>query len=497
MSRRPSTVLVVLSAVAAIVSILPLWYLIDRAAERGWGQVRDEVFQRRTLDLLVRSLSLTAVVTVLCVVIGVGTAALVSLTDLPLRRVWRAVLVAPLAIPSYVAAFTWISWRPSLSGFWGATLVLTFVSYPYVFLPVAAAFQRVDPALEDVARSLGKPPWRAFLVAIAQVRATVMAGALLVALYVLSDFGAIGTMRYEAFTWVIFGAYRAGFNPSRAAILASLLVVVATLLVLGEGRARGRASAIAAGARRPRVRALGWRKWPALGAVGAIAAGAVGFPVGSLVVWLARSRTAEVDLGSVLGDLGTTVSVSLYGTLLTMALALPVGILAARSRTRVAQALERSTYISHALPGIVIAISMVAVGVRLLEPIYLRTPLLVLAYSVLLLPLGVGYIRSAVELAPVRLEDVARSLGRSSAQATRQITLRLAAPGIASGAALVLVTCMKELPITLVLHPTGAETLSMALWKHTTVSDYASAAPYAVVLVAVSAIPTYVLGRSR
>jgi iron(III) transport system permease protein len=150
--------------------------------------------------------------------------------------------------------------------------------------------------------------------------------------------------------------------------------------------------------------------------------------------------------------------------------------------------------VAHGLPGIVIAISMVSVGVLLLRPIYQREPLLILAYAVLFIPLAVGSVRAAVESTPLRTEEVARSLGRSPLRAFATVTAHAAAPGIAAGAALVLLTCMKELPVTLLLHPTGTQTLATRLWGHSFVSDYSSAAPYAVALLIFAAIPTALLG---
>ena len=130
----------------------------------------------------------------------------------------------------------------------------------------------------------------------------------------------------------------------------------------------------------------------------------------------------------------------------------------------------------------------------LLHPIYQRAPLLILAYAVLLIPLAVGSVRAAVEASPVRLDEVAQSLGRSPVRAFASVTVRNAAPGIAAAAALVLLTCMKELPVTLLLHPTGTDTLATRLWGHSFVRDYSSAAPYAVALVVFAAIPTAALG---
>lgn len=485
---------------AGAVAVLPLWYLLREALAEGWESLWAEVWSGSTAALLGRSLALVASVTAACAVLGVGAAVLVVRSDLPFRRVLSVVLAMPLAVPSFVAAFAWISWRPSLAGFWGAMLVLTTVSYPFVFLPVAASLRRLDPAQEEVARSLGRSPGRVLLsVALPQIRTPATAGALLVALYVLSDFGAVGTMRYEAFTWVIYGAFRAGFDPSRAAVLACILVLVALALVAGETFARGRGeqNRVGAGvARAQQQLALGRWKWPALGSVALLVGAGLAFPVVSVLVWFTRGVSAGIAWDEFGSALGSTVAVAVLGAVVTMALAVPLGILSARHRGAAVTALERSVYVAHGLPGIVVALSLVFVGVTVLRPLYQSTPMLTLAYAVLFLPLAVGSVRSSVLQSPVQLEEVGHSLGKGRWGVLFHVTLPLAAPGIGAGTALVMLAIVKELPATLLLHPTGMETLAMNLWSETTVGRYAAAAPAALALMLLSSVPTWILTRT-
>jgi iron(III) transport system permease protein len=460
--------------------------------------VLDELLAPRTFALITRSLALVVVVTGLCVLIGTTLAVLITRTTLRRSRLLAVALALPMAIPSYVAAYLWISALPELEGFWGAVLVLTLVSYPYVLLPVTAALHRIDPAHEEVARSLGRSS-RAVLfgVTLRQCRAAIAAGGLLVGLYVLSDFGAVGTMRYESFTWVIYGAYRAGFNPSRAAILSVVLLVFATILVIAEARARGRAAAyrMGAGVARP-APALALRPAALMAAlllIGVVLLAGLVFPIVELGRSMAAGTGAAPTWDIVGAAVAASLSLSLSAALATTLMALPVALLAARYTSRSAAVIERLTFLTHALPGIVVAIAGVYLGVRLLRPFYQTAPLLVLAYVVLFLPLAIGSIRAAVESSPPRLEEVATSLGRGQLSAFLAVTARLAAPGVAAGAALVFLACMKELPATLLLHPTGTETLATGLWKFTSVSDYGAAAPYAAALVLFAAVPTAVL----
>lgn len=498
-THRPPAVLLVPALVAAAVALLPLAYLIVRTAEAGWPAIVDILWRERTLTLVVRSLGLAAAVTGASAVVGVGLAWLVTRTDLPGRRAWAVAAALPLAMPSFVAAYAWVSVAPGIAGFWGTFLVLTACTYPYVYLPVVAALRRADPALEEVSRSLGRNAWQTWLtVTTRQVRPATAAGALLVALYALSDFGTPSLMRYDVFTRVIHTSYRASFDRTPAAVLSLVLVAITVAITVAEARTRGRAeqSRVGSGsARRARPVLLGRTGTPlALLATSGVAAVSLAFPVAVLGYWVARGQSAGVDWGRLVPAAGATLWVALLGAVAATALAIPVGVLAARYRGRT-RWIEHATWAGHALPGIVVALALVFLGIRFAQPIYQRTPLLVLAYTVLFLPIAVASVRAAVAQSPPALAEVARSLGRRPLEVLRDVTLPLAAPGVAAGFALVMLTAMKELPATLLLRPTGMDTLATRLWTETGVGAYAAAAPYAVALVVLAAVPTFLLSQ--
>jgi iron(III) transport system permease protein len=484
---------------AALVALLPLVYLVVRTAEAGWPRIAEVLLRERTASLVLRSLTLTALVTVACFLIGVTLALIVTRTDMPGRRVVAALAPLPLAVPSYVFAFGWIGAFPQLTGLLGAVVVLTACSYPFVYLPVVAALRALDPAQEEVSRSLGKGALATLLqVTVRQVRPAAAAGSLLVALYVLSDFGAVSLLRYDVFTRVIHTSYRASFDRTPAAVLSIVLVTVTVALSLAEGRARSGVEQARTGsgvARTARPWALGWWRRPAQAFTAAVLGLALGFPVASLGYWVWRGQQVGVDLERLAASTVATVAVSALAAVVTVALAVPVGVLAARHRGRLVRLIEVSTFAGHALPGIVVALALVFFGIRVVPGIYQQLPLLVLAYTVLFLPAAVVAVRSSVALSSPRVEEVARSLGHSPLQVLRSVTLPIAAPGVAAGAALVMLTTMKELPATLLLHPTGMDTLATSLWSQTGVGAFAGAAPYAAMLVAVAAVPTMLLGR--
>lgn len=500
-STRAPWVLLGPACLAGALALLPLGYLAVRALEHGTGFAWSVVTTEATALLMGRSLALAAVVVPACLLLGISLAWLTVRTALPGARAWSVAVTLPLAVPSYVAAFAWLSAVPGIAGFAGSAVTLTLVSYPYVHLPVTAALRGIDPAQEEASRSLGAGPARTFLrVTLPQLRPAAAGGALLVALYVLSDFGAVSLMRYDTFTRGIYTSYQASFDRTPAAALSVVLVVMTVALVALETRTRGRRGHARTGsgtARPPVPVPLGRMSAPALAWCGTVVAVAVAFPLATLAYWLTTGNRSTWDPAGLANTAGVTLAVAAAGAGLTAALALPVGVVAARHRGRLPDLLEQAAYAGHALPGITVALAMVFFAVRYAAPLYQELPLLVCAYAVLFLPLAVAATRAAVLQSPPALEDVARSLGRGPLGVLRAVTVPLAAPGVAAGTALTFVVCMKELPATLLLRPTGMDTLATRLWTETGVASYADAAPYAAALILLAAVPSYLLGRQR
>jgi iron(III) transport system permease protein len=493
----PRPALLAASVAALAVALIPLVYLAVRTAGAGAARIVEEIWTGRVALLAGRSLALAAVVTVGCVLVGVGSAFLVTRTDLPARRAFGVLAALPLAVPTYLAAFAWVSTVDRFEGFWPAALVLILCSYPYVFLPVAAALAGADPAQEEVSRSLGRGAWRTFTgVTLRQVRPATAGGALLVALYVLSDFGAVSIVRVDTFTRAIFVAFDLGFDRTGALVLSCVLVALTALLLTGENatRRRGARYARLGGARRqPSRLALGRAGPVAVAGLAGVAGLALGVPAASLARRLFSGASRPGALAEVATAAANSLSLSLAGAALTMLLALPLGLLAARSPGPVTTVLERLSYLSHALPGVVIGLSLVFFGINVAYPLYQSVWLLALGYAALFLPLAVAAVSGAAGQSPPALEEVARSLGRGPVAVLRTVTLPLTLPGIGAGATLVFLTCMKELPATLLLRPTGTDTLATELWSSTSVGSYAAAAPYAALLVVLSSVPTWLL----
>jgi iron(III) transport system permease protein len=496
---RPPALLVLAAAAVALLTLVPLGFVAYEAVQTGWSEASRLVFRPRTADLLWNTIRLTAGSVALSLLLGVVAAWLVERSDLPGRRVWTVLLVAPLAVPSFVNAFGWVSITPGMDGYAAAVTITTLSYFPLVFLPAAAALRGLDPGLEESAYSLGLGRWAAFArVVLPQLRPALLGGGLLVSLHLLSEFGALVLLRYPTFTTAIYDQFQSSFNSSAATMLAGVLVLLCLALLLADLGLRGRSryARIGGGAPRPVARArLGRAVWPVLAGLAALVVLALGVPIGSILRWLVAGSSTGIDRHMLLQATGTSLSLGAVAAGVTVLLAVPPAWLAVRHRGRVSTALERSTYVSSALPGIVVALALVTISIRAAKPLYQTAPLLIAGYAILFLPRAVVTARAALAQAPPVLDAVAHSLGEGTLGTLRRVTLPLIAPGLGAGAALVFLAVVTELTATLLLSPLGTRTLATEFWNQSNSLAYGAAAPYAALLVLLSAPATYLLTR--
>jgi ABC-type Fe3+ transport system, permease component len=202
--------------------------------------------------------------------------------------------------------------------------------------------------------------------------------------------------------------------------------------------------------------------------------------------WLIAGGAQVWQMDELLPALEQTLLLGVAGAALTTCAAIPIAWLSIRSPGRLQRVLESCNYITSSLPGIVVALALVTVTIHFARPIYQTTVTVLLAYLLMFLPRALVSLRAGIAQAPVELENMARSLGRSPARALWLITLRLAAPGAAAGAALVFLAITNELTATLLLAPNGTRTLATGFWAMTSEIDYAAAAPYALLMILLS-----------
>ncbi|HEY8570313.1 iron ABC transporter permease [Microbulbifer sp.] len=475
-----------LALVIALMALVPVGVLFGLASDEV------QLFDAHNLRVLTNTLLLMVFTVLGSIVIGVPLALLTAYVQMPWRRLWLILLAAPLAIPSYIGAFTLYAAFgrggeiesllglpvPSLDGLPGATLVMILYSYPFVMLTTRASLLSLDASLVNAARTLGMTLgvslWR---VVLPRVVTGIAAGGLLVALYTLSDFGTPAIMRLDTFTRVIFVEYNA-FGLSQAAMLSLQLLVIVGLVLFLESRVRG--------SRERPGRHL--TIWPGRGQQLAIALSvvpvlvlAIVLPLGVFGVWLAREGTEGFEFSYA----WNSVHASFLAAVFAVVLAVPVAHAAIAGRA--GRLMERMTYFGFGVPGIVMGTALVYVGLQL-PFLYQTLGLLVLAYVLRFLPLAVSSVRSTAEGLDPSLVKAARVLGASPREAFQRITLPLTVRGMVAGAALVFLEAMRELPATLMLGPTGFETLATYLWRMYEAGYFGRAAIPGLLLVLMSAL---------
>ncbi|MGH2512202.1 MAG: ABC transporter permease, partial [Candidatus Limnocylindrales bacterium] len=342
---------------------------------------------------------------------------------LPGHRAWTVLLVLPIAIPDFVAGYAWHTIAPTADPLLAATVVMTLGTYPLVYLPVAAALRRSDPAYEESAYSLGVGQFATFRrVTLPMIRTAILGGCTLVALVVISEYGAFEIVRFQTFTTEIFTEFQ--FDPPAASILSVPLALLAVVVLGASGLLAGRARADRVAPRRLAGKArLGRTTWPIVVALGCPVVAGIGVPVGTLLFWMARGQhTTLPPAATLLGATWATIVYSATAAGLAVLLALPVALLTFRSSSRPRRFLERSTYLTQAMPGVIVALGLVFLATRAAYPLYHTGILLVGGYVILHFSLAFVCVKTSVAQAPPRLVDVARSLGRGRISVFWRIT---------------------------------------------------------------------------
>ena len=483
--------------------VVPLTYLLVRAFQAEWSLLGDFVFRARTLTLLINTVLLAGGVLGLSTLLALPLAWLTTRTDLRARRVFTLLGVLPLAVPGYVMAYVLLATTggygtlaqlfglvvPRISGYTGALLALTLYTFPYLFLNLRAALAGLDPTLEETALALGYSPRAVFIrVIMPQLRPAFYAGALLIGLHVLGDFGVVSLMRFETFSYALYLQYIGSFDRIYAAWLAlMLLVLTGGVLVLEARLLRGlRFHRAGTGSHRVlSVHKLGRWRVPAYLFVGLLAFLSVGMPILTVGYWVTQGG------GAVWGDLGEalwgSVSASAPAAMLAAALALPMAYLSVRMPSPVTRAMERVAYLGYATPPLAFALAFIFITLTTAPILYQTLGLLIFAYALHFLAEAIGPIRSTLYQAPPRLEEAARALGRPPLRAFFEVTFPLLQRGVLVSLAFVFLSAMKELPLTFLLSPVGFDTLALKVWGFTNEALFGGAAPYALTIMLFSA----------
>lgn len=477
----------------------PLIYLFIRASEKSLGDILALLSRPKTVEVLALTLVLLVIVVLVNVLLGTAIAAGLHYVKIPYPRLLLVSTVLPLAIPSYVFTYTWIALVPSFQGLWAAVFILSLSTLPYMILAVTISFQRIDSGLIEVARSLGLSKISVFIrVILPQVRRSISAGALLSGLYVLSDFGAVSLLNVETLTVSIQNLFKSSYDRSAASVIGLLLFFVAAIFVSFESVLKGRDfESRGTEGFQSRIRRI---SNPALSTLTILTIAIYGVLAVVLPFYVLISRYLQNPGAVAIADLVSaalsTISVAGLGAFFAFLISLPLAFLATQGASGFSAISGKVILAAHSLPGVVVGLALVSFGSRL-GPLYQSIFLLAFAYAVLFLAKSVASTADSLALVSPQLREVASTLGKSRSRVALEVVFPIALPNIALGVLLVFLTAMKELPATLMLRPTGMETLATEIWSFASISRFNDAAPYALLLVIIAAIPTFILTIPR
>jgi iron(III) transport system permease protein len=491
--------LVAAALVVAGLALIPVGFVLWVLSQSSWETAASLVFRPRVGELVVATLLLQALAVPACIVLSLAFAWLTERTDLPLRWLWRALGVAPLAVPAFVQAYAWDGTFPLLRGLWPAVLVSVLAYFPLVYLPIVTQLRRLDPALEDVAATLGERPAQVFFtVVLPQLRLAICGGGLLIALHLLSEYGLYVLVRYDTLTVAIVNQFQAVYDGPAANLMGVVLFALTLLLLLLDKWSRGnrRYARVGAGVARPAPRFRLGRTWPFWLLVPLVTTAlAVGLPLVTVVRWFWIGGSEAWHGAALTSATLQTAFYALLGAASVTLAALPIAWMSARAPGRLQSFIESIHYYTGALPGSIVALALVAITVRFALPLYQTVAAVIAAYALLFLPRAIIAIRSRLGQVPVELQQAAIALGKPPLTAAFIITLRLAAPGIAAGAALVAMGITTELTATLMLSPIGTDTLATEFWARTAEFDHVGAAPFALAMIILSVPLCVILHR--
>jgi iron(III) transport system permease protein len=494
------------------------------------GEIMEHLRSTLLGELLRNTFYLVSGVSAGTLVFGVGLAWLNSVYEYPGKRFFVWALMLPLAIPAYVMAFVFLGLfdfmgpvqgllrrvfgpqaaLPEIRSHGGVILVMTLVLYPYVYLLARNAFVTQGSRLLEVSRTLGYGPVKSFFkVMLPVARPWIASGLLLVIMETLADFGTVAIFNYDTFTTAIYKVWFGLFSVEAAAQLSSILVVLALVVLVVEQKSRGSMSYSRSereGTSPITIKLSGIWKWGAFTVSSTVFIIAFILPVGQLLVWCFEVFGEEFG-ERYLSYLYHTLLLGLISAIVVCAAALLIAYAKRILRDGVTDFLCRVSTLGYALPGTILAVGIFIPVAKfdnlIIEALALETSsilkgtvvVLVVAYCVRFMAAGFGAIDSALNRIGRSLDDASQTLGSSGLHLLLRVHAPLLKGGIATGAILVLVDVMKEMPITLMMRPFGWDTLAVKIFELTSEGEWERASIAAVSLVLAGLVPVRLLSR--
>lgn len=491
--------------IVVLLAAVPLWFVILKSSELDVSQWQ-QLWSSRLPGLMWNTLSLAVLVAIMCFILGVSSAWWISRFDFPGRRYAIWLMVLPLTIPTYVFAHiytnlfepegwigkTWISLFgnsipiPDVYNIFGVTLVLSLAGFSYVFLLAHTALSVSTQSLEEAARVQGASKFQVFYkVNLPLLRPAIAAGLAVVILHVLSDFGAVSMLNFQTFTLSIYLQMSGRFDFQSAAGLSLVLVFLSLTFLVLERFFRARQRYYMARQSRkhtlklvsPLVTSMIWL-W-----LGFITLLAVVLPISWMISWSWDAWLHDVINYEFWQYTRNSLSLAFMCATIAIIVGLPIALFNSRQHTRYSNALIQLSSVGFVLPGPVVALGILSFVLAVMPVIYGGIIALLLALVIRFLPLAVQSQDAALQQLTPSIEQAGRILGATPFENLRRVVLPMIRGGMVSAWVLVFIDALKELPATLILRPTGFDTLPVRIWIEASEEMLELAAPAALMLV--------------
>lgn len=516
-SRMPWLVLSVAVVALMLLPLVGILFGLFAPITDTWRHIQDTLL----LGYIQETAIVVGGVLLVTCTLASGLAWLVTATEFPGRKFLSIALVVPLAIPPYIAGYTYVAMTsytgpiqvtarnlgitipPKLMDIQnvpGAIAVFSLFLYPYIYLVVRAFLDRQAGSLIEASRMLGAGPARTyFRVILPLTRNAVIAGATLVAFEVLSDYGLSQYFGLNVFTTAIFKSWL-GFQDVNAALkLAAILLLVVTIISLGEKALRGsRSSSYASG----RVTPIKRRELGGVGKIGAMLLGwgtlafALIIPMAQMIYWAILSLP-NIRTEGLLEAATTTMWVAAIGALLTTVFAVIVANHQRLWPTRLSRLLARITVMGYSVPSTVIALAIlsVALWIDAHSPLQLMLSpmIIVIAYVIRYLAVSMQSAESGFDRIGVKFNESARMLGSGPTRAFFRVDLPMMSTAVFGAFLLAFIDMVKELAIVLILRPFNFNTLATRVFEYANDEKIPESSLASLMIIIIALIPLLIL----
>lgn len=527
----------ILSAVAILTYfvLIPMVYLVARSFFHD-GTVDLESYTSVysamvNWNALTNTFKLAFLAMVMGLLITFPLAWLVGRTDLPGKKFFRTLFVTTYMIPPYVGAIAWTQLLNPRVGYLnrflanlfnlsaspfnvytvgGLVWVLTLFYSPFAFITISRALEKMDPTLEEAARISGASPLKTlFTITIPLMLPSIMAGGLLVFIAAASCYGipaivgmpgGIETVTTRIVTYVYMGTGK-GIREATALAVSLMIIANTILLYTTFYLSKKNYVTISGKSTHPTLVELGKWKWPTASLVWIYGLVAVFIPLGSIITTsLIKSLSQPIGFANMsLDNWRVVLSRSQFldpikNSLLTATVAASIGVLLAlmvsylliKTQVRFRSAPDFLVTLGGATPSVVIALALIvtfsgALGLNL----YSTLAILVVAYIVKYMTMGVRTISASMQQVHSSLEEAALSSGASWIRAFKDIMLPLIGPSIVAGWFLIFMPSFYELTMSILLYGSRTKTIGVLLYELETYADPQSASVLAVLILTI------------